>query len=298
MNRTLWIGLIMTGMLLFIMIFGPYLPRVDPAMEQSLLKKENGVGLLVPPYAPSEEFLIGSDRKGVDLWSKVMIGARETFYILAVIVGLRLVLALLVSIGAFYLSGVRLLMNIWNAVFSFMPTIFIILILLAVPGVMFSDYRPFWVMAIISVVEVGRLSLIFYESLHTQKRQTYMEAAIASGGRKWTLFKGYYWPALKREVLSSSATEAGRAMFLLAQLGVIGIYINQEFFSQLDRSYQSVEASNSWPVLLSNLRRDVYSAEWIPLVALFFMTFSIIAFYLLADGLRKRQTIKMRRDFQ
>lgn len=297
MNRTLWIGLIMTGMLLFIMIFGPYLPRVDPTLEQNLLKKESGVGLLVPPYAPSEEFLIGSDRKGVDLWSKVLIGARETFYILAVIVGLRLVLALLVSIGAFYLSGVRLLMNIWNAVFSFMPTIFIILILLAVPGVMFSDYRPFWVMVIIVIVEVGRLSLIFYESLNTQKRQSYMEAAISSGGRKWTLFKGYYWPALKREVLSSSATEAGRAMFLLAQLGVIGIYINQEFFSQLDRSYQSVETSNSWPVLLSNLRRDVYSAEWIPLAALFFMTFSIIAFQLLADGLRKRQAIKMRRDF-
>lgn len=298
MNRTLWIGLIMTGMLLFIMIFGPHLPLVDRSLEQSLLKKEDGVGLLVPPYAPSDEFLIGSDRKGVDLWSKVMVGARETFYILAVIVGFRLILALLVSIGAFYVSGIRLLMNVWNAVFSFMPTIFIILILLAVPGVMFSDFRPFWVMAIIAVVEVGRLSLIFYESLHLQKRQTYMEAAIASGGRKWTLFKTYYWPALKREVLSSGATEAGRVMFLLAQLGVIGIYINQEFFSQLDRGYQSVDVSNSWPVLLSNLRRDVNSAEWIPLVALFFITFSIIGFYLLADGLKKRQAIKMRRDFQ
>lgn len=298
MNRNLWLGLIMTAILLAIMIFGPHLPFVDQSLEQNLLKKDDGGGLLVPPYAPSDEFLIGTDRKGVDLWSKVMIGARETFYILAVIVGLRLVLALLVSIGAFYVSGIRLLMNIWNAVFSFMPTIFIILILLAVPGVMFSDYRAFWVMAIISIVEVGRLALIFYESLQTQKRQTYMEAAIASGGWKWTLFKSYYWPSLKREVLSSGATESGRAMFLLAQLAVIGIYINQEFFSQLDRSYRSVDVSNSWPVLLSNLRRDVNSAEWIPLVALFFITFSIISFYLLADGLKKRQTIKMRRDFQ
>ncbi|MFC7366218.1 MULTISPECIES: ABC transporter permease subunit [Bhargavaea] len=297
MNRTLWIGSVMSGTVLILILFGPYLPMVDGTMDRTLVLRDSEGALLVPPISPSDEYFLGTDRKGVDLWSRVIIGARETFYILAVIVAVRVVAALLISVGAFYFKGLRFLMNLWNSIFSFMPTIFIICILLAIPGVMFSDYRSFWVLVIISAVEVGRLAMVFYENLHRQRKQTFMEAAITNGGSRWTLFKNYYWPSLLRELFITTPMEAGRAMILLVQLGVIGIYVNQQFFSQLDRSYRAVETSDAWPVLLSSLRQDIYSAQWIPISALFAMTFSIIGFYLLAEGLKKRQALKMRRQF-
>lgn len=296
MNRTLWIGIVMTGVVLMIILFGPLLPFVDESMEKNLVLRDSNGALLVPPIPPSPDFPVGTDRKGVDLWSKVIIGARETFYILGVIVVVRLVSALLMSIGAFYSKTLRFLMSLWNSFFSFMPTIFIICILLTIPGVMFSDHRPFWVLFIISMVEVGRLAMVFYENLHQQRKQTYMEAAISNGGGRWTLFKNYYWPSLGRELIITTPMEAGRTMILLVQLGVIGIYVNQQFFSQLDKSYRAVEMSNAWPVLLSTLQKDIYSAQWIPLVALFAMTFSIFGFYLLAEGLRRQHIIKVRRD--
>ena len=294
MNRMLAAGLVMTGIVLVIVLFGPSLPFVNEPMDQNLVLRDSEGVLLVPPIPPSDGFLIGTDRKGDDLWSRLMVGARETFYILGVILVVRLFAALLVSVGAFYSKGLRLLMNGWNAVFSFMPTIFIILILLAVPGVMFSDYRPFWVLTILAAVEVGRLALIFYENLESQWKQTYMEAAVANGGSRWTLFRNYYWPSLVRELIITAPMEAGRTMLLLVQLGVIGIYVNQQFFSQLDRSYRAVEMSDAWPVLLGNLRQDVYSAPWIPMAALVAMTFSILGFYILAEGLKKRQAMKRR----
>ena len=297
MNRTLWIGSAMIGTVMIMILFGPYLPLVDGSMDRTLVLRDSEGTLLAPPIPPSDDFLIGTDRKGVDLWSKVIIGARETFYILGVIVVVRVAAALLISVGAFYLKGLRFLMNLWNAFFSFMPTIFIICILLAVPGVMFSDHRSLWVLVIISAVEVGRLAIVFYENLNQQRKQTYMEAAITNGGSRWTLFKDYYWPSLKRELTVTIPSESGRAMILLAQLGVIGIYVNQKFFSQLDRSYRAVETSDSWPVLLSNLRQDIYSAQWIPIAALAAMTFSIIGFYLLAEGLKKLLAVKTRREF-
>ncbi|SIT91163.1 ABC transporter permease subunit [Edaphobacillus lindanitolerans] len=294
MNRILLTGIVMTGIVLLAVLFGPSLPLVDKSMDQNLVVRDSDGALLVPPIPPSDEFLIGTDRKGVDLWSRLMVGARETFYILGVILAVRLFAALLLSIGAFYSKGLRLLMDGWNAVFSFMPTIFIILILLAVPGVMFSDYRSFWVLIILAAVEVGRLALIFYENMEYQRRQTYMEAAVANGGGRWTLFRNYYWPSLVRELVITAPMEAGRTMFLLVQLGVIGIYVNQQFFSQLDRSYRAVEMSDAWPVLLGNLRQDIYSAPWIPIAALIAMTFSILGFYILAEGLKKRQAMKRR----
>ncbi|SEJ74440.1 peptide/nickel transport system permease protein [Bhargavaea ginsengi] len=296
MNRTLWIGSVMIGTVLIMILFGPYLPLVDGSMDRTLVLRDSDGTLLAPPIPPSDDFLIGTDRKGVDLWSKVIIGARETFYILVVIVAVRIVAALLISIGAFYLKSLRFLMNLWNSFFSFMPTIFIICILLAIPGVMFSDHRSFWVLVIISAVEVGRLAMVFYENLQQQRKQTYMEAAITNGGSRWTLFKNYYWPSLVRELAITTPMEAGRAMILLVQLGVIGIYVNQQFFSQMDRSYRAVETSDSWPVLLSNLQQDIYSAQWIPIAALVAMTFSIIGFYLLAEGLKKLQARKVRRE--
>lgn len=297
MNRTLWIGSAMIGLILIVILFGPYLPFVDSSMDRTLVLRDSEGALLVPPIPPSDDYLIGTDRKGVDLWSRLIIGARETFYILGMIVAVRVVAAIVISVGAFYSKGLRFLMNLWNASFSFMPTIFIICILLAIPGVMFSDHRSFWVLIIISAVEVGRLAMVFYENLQNQRKQTYMEAAITNGGSRWTLFKNYYWPSLLRELITTTPMEAGRVMILLVQLGVIGIYVNQQFFSQMDRSYRAVETSDAWPVLLSSLRQNIYSAQWIPLAALLAMTFSIIGFYLLAEGLKKQQAIKARREF-
>jgi peptide/nickel transport system permease protein len=295
MNRTLWIGSAMIGIVLVITLFGPYMPSVDGSMDRTLVLRDSEGTLLVPPIPPSDDYLIGTDRKGVDLWSRVIIGARETFYILGMIVAVRVAAALVISVGAFYSKRLRFLMSLWNSFFSFMPTIFIICILLAIPGVMFSNHRSFWVLIIISAVEVGRLAMVFYENLHQQRKQTYMEAAITNGGSRWTLFKNYYWPSLLRELVITTPMESGRAMILLVQLGVIGIYVNQQFFSQMDRSYRAVETSDAWPVLLSSLRQDIYSAQWIPLAALFAMTFSIIGFYLLAEGLKKQQAMKARR---
>lgn len=286
----------MISTVLLLILFGPYLPLVDGSMDRTLVLRDSEGTLLVPPIPPSDDYFLGTNRKGVDLWSKVIIGARETFYILGMIVAVRIVAALAIAVGAFYSKGMRFLMNLWNSAFSFMPTIFIICILLAIPGVMFSDHRSFWVLIIISAVETGRLAMVFFENLHQQRKQTYMEAAITNGGSRWTLFKNYYWPSLLRELAITTPMEAGRAMILLVQLGVIGIYVNQQFFSQLDRSYRAVETSDAWPVLLSSLRQDIYSAQWIPLAALFAMTFSIIAFYLLAEGLKKQQAIRARRE--
>lgn len=297
MNRTLLAGLAILMTILTMIVFGPILPMVDASLERILVYRDSNGVLLSAPYPPSEDFLIGSDRRGVDLFSKIVIGSRETFYILVVIVGLRMISAFFLSVGAFYSKSIRLFMNIWNSLFSFMPTIFIILILLAIPSVMFSDYHSFWVLLIVSMVDVGRLSMLYFGTMNEVKQKPYFEAGIASGGSRWTLFKNYFWPVLKNELVVTGASEMGRTMFLLVQLGVIGVYVNQKFMSQLDGSYKSVEDSNSWTVLLDSLLEGIYSSQWIPISALVIITYSMIGFYLLAEGLRKQQDIKLRRFY-
>src|SRR5690606_36374157 len=118
---------------------------------------------------------------------------------------------------------------------------------------------------------------------------------ITNGGTQFSMFRRYYWPMLRGEVLTAFSAEASRTMFLIAQLGVIGVFITQQFMSQLDRSYLAIDRSNSWPTLFTTLRQDVYSAPWSPLAAIVTITAAMLGFYLLAEGLRQRKDAKMRR---
>lgn len=298
MNRTLVIGLIITGMLLIFAGIGPLLPNVDGSMERLVVHRDASGKLMMPPYPPSEEFLLGSDWNGVDLFSRIVMGTRETFAIILSIVVLRMVLSLLLSIGAFYLKSVAGFMRTWNLLFSFLPTIFILLILLANPFLMFAEHRVFWVVLTLAVIEAGRLGTIYYTAMIDLQEKTYMEAAIACGGKRWGMFKRYYWPALKSEILTTGVNEISRTMFLIAQLGVIGVFINQKFMSQLSRgTYRAIDASNSWPTLLQNLRSDIYSAPWIPLTIFIAITLTMVGFYCLGEGIKKYQYAKLRRVY-
>ncbi len=296
MNKTLLAGIFMTLIIAVVIVFGPMFPKVDSNLEATVVHRDSEGKLMAPPYPPSADFLLGSDRKGQDLYSKIIIGARETFYILGVIVVLRIFVSILLAVLAFYIKAMRQFMLLLNALFSFIPPIFLILILLAVPAIMFSGMRSIWAILIISLLDVGRLSKVFYDLLVDENQKLYIEAAIASGCSKWKLFKRHYWKVLKGELFIMTSGEAAKVMFLLAQLGVIGVFINQEFMSQLTRGlYQAVNTSLYWPVLLESIRGDIYTYHWIPLSVLGVITFTMIAFYLLGEGLRIRQNVKLRR---
>lgn len=295
MNKTLFAGLVILAITAFVLIFGPYLPMVDEDLKAELPYRDSSGKLLPPPYPPSDDFPLGSNRKGEDLLSILVIGARETLLIVAAIAGLRIVLAFALAVAAFYSRTAKVFMEIWNSIFSFLPSIFFVLIILAVPAIMFATHREFWVVVVLAIIEVGRVASIFNTSMHDLRARTFMEAAITNGGTPFTMFRRYYWPMLRGDLLATLSAEISRTMFLIAQLGVIGVFITQQFMSQLDRSYLAIDRSNSWPTLFATLRQDVYSAPWVPLAALVTITFVMLGFYLLAEGLRERKDLRMRR---
>lgn len=284
----------MTGVIVILALFGPRLPGIDAELEQTILIKTDEGKLLAPPYEPSGDFVIGSDRKGVDLLSRIVIGTRETLLTVLGIVLVRATVSLILGIGSFYTRVGSVLLKVWEAVFSFMPTIIIVILLLAIPPIMFSPNRLLLSALIIALAETGRLAEFIRSKMVELSNETYMEAAIASGGSRLGMFRRYYSPIIGRELGGILAREAGRVMFLLAQLGVIGVFINQMFMSQEIRgTYAAVETSDAWPVLLLDLQKDLRMAQWIPVSALAFITFAIISFQLLADGLEKRRAERL-----
>jgi len=293
-NYSLIFGLILLFVFFIIIFFGKHLPFVDPELsETNMLKTEEEI--LIPPYPPMKEFILGSDNNGVDVFSRLVIGAKETFMIVITIVILRYIIAVPLGIVGFYSRVFRYLVNGINQLLSYMPPIFFIALVIGVPFIIFSDIRTFWIIVVVALVEVGRVAESILQSMDDISKKAYVEAGITTGCTKTVLFGKYFWPPLMPHILIQFTNDIGRVLFIIAQLGLVGIYITHEFVSQLGGSYLALNTSNSWPTMFSTLLHDIFGARWIPFATVGAIGLSLFTINLLVSGMQTHFEKKYRK---
>ncbi|CAG9609934.1 ABC transporter permease [Pseudoneobacillus rhizosphaerae] len=290
-NRQLIWGLIFVFILLFITIFGPYLPFIDSDLtkEGAIISKKDGK-ISLPPFAPSSEYWLGSDRNGVDMFSRLVMGAKDMLLLVCSITLIRYVFAIPLGFFAFYSRVIETLLNFLNLAFSFVPAIFMIILFINMPYLIYSPHRVIWVILIIAFLEVGRVAEILKQQVTMISQKPYIEAAITIGTRQSKLMKRYYFPVLFPELLVNIILDLGRTMFIIGQLGIIGIFIShkiQTISADTIPVFQIQNTSNAWPLLFETLLKDIFSAPWIPIATGIAISIVILGFFTLAEGLRK-----------
>src|SRR5690606_26474098 len=95
-------------------------------------------GIMIPPFPPMEGYILGSDNNGVDVLSRLVIGAKETFLIVLTIVIIRYLIAIPLGVFSFYNKFIRYILTGVNQMFSFMPPIFFIALFIGIPVIVFS----------------------------------------------------------------------------------------------------------------------------------------------------------------
>lgn len=178
-NPLFILGSAMFFFLLYIAIFGKYLPGIDTKLEEiDYLWTENKIPL-VPPYEPSEQYPIGTDRLGRDLLSLLILGAKETLVIIFVIALVRYLLAIPLAFFAHKNKfGVNVLLNWLNGFLSYIPTIIIIILLATLPPIVLSKIRPFYIILIIAVLEVGRVAEMIKLELNQLRQRNSLREEI------------------------------------------------------------------------------------------------------------------------
>ncbi len=285
MNKHLTIGSIMLFMLLILTFLGPLLPVIDNGISQEGARYTDE-GIEVPPFPPSAEDPLGSDREGRDVLSLIVAGAKETFMVILTIVIIRFIVSAVLGIGSFYSQTIRGFLSIWSQLFSFMPPVFFVIFFSGLPFVIFSEHRQIWLIVIIAAVEVGRTGDMIKTSMDYSANKPFFEAGIVSGCSQWTLFKSYFWPQLRLTIVTNFISDLGRTLFLLAQFAVIGVYLQNAFWSIRGGGVETVNNSFIWPSLFINIHHDVFSAEWVVISTVSVITFTMITFYLLSSGIR------------
>lgn len=286
-NWYLMMGTVLLSLFLLVTFIGPHLPFVQEGLQVKRMVKLDGE-FEKAPFPPSSRHFFGTDNDGRDVLSLIIAGAKDTILLIIEIVCIRYIVAFLMVLLAFlWKKPFSWLISWWNQLSSGLPIIFAAILLIILPVFTFSTNRMLWVIFILALIEAGRVSYILQQKITSISKAPFVEAGITIGIGPVRFFKNYYFPSLLPDIIVNFCIDLGRVALLLGQLGIFSIFVTQVF---VQTSYGFGELQNTslnWPTLLGEARGDILRAFWIPFFTASAITFLILTFNILGEGLRR-----------
>ncbi len=261
------VGLVLFGTVVTLAVFAGALTSLDPL--------RTGAQPLQPP---STTHLLGTDELGRDLWSNIAYGARAS--LLIGVLATLLATAAGVAVGAVAgLSGRwwdEGLMRLAEA-FQIVPRILVALLLVALFGGTLWTLIP--VIAITGWPMTARL--VRSEVLSLRERE-FALAARALGANDVRIISRHLLPNAFPPVLVGLPLQVGRAILLEAGLNFLGL---------------GDPAVASWGRLLQSAQGYMRDAWWLAVFPGVALTGTVLALYLVAEGLHVLSAPALARRF-
>ena len=283
-------GLLLVLTVLGVALFAEQLTPVSPYYadaKSSIL--EGGV----PPFPPSPAHPLGTDALGRDVWSRVAFGARWSMLFAFLIMFARLAIALPIGLAGAY--GHRRLSWAVDRLYvltSAIPPLLIYLLVLSPTELRLVGLRPSVVItiALLTLLEWPRLAVVLKGRIEQLRTEPFVEGAVAAGGTPWHIFWSHMVPHLWPTLLNLIAAEMGRALMVIAQLGIFGILVGGGVINIVDNGrggdrWTLTTGVPEWGSLLSDGRAHILSNPWIPMAPAFAFLVGVVAFNLLSQGL-------------
>jgi peptide/nickel transport system permease protein len=281
------LGSLMLSSLLFITFIGPYLPFIDSSIKETQYIWIGKVPT-APPYPPSKDYIFGSDRLGRDMASLLVMGAKETLLYVVLITLIRYLLAIpLAFLAHKKIWGARAVLHFLNGYFSYIPSIIIFVLIATLPPLLTLHSRSFLLMVILAFIETGRVAAMLKDEFDHVSSQYFIQGGIAIGASSFRMLRIYYLPFLYDKILISIITDMGKVMFLLGQVGFIGIFLSQKLLQVDAGIFKLINNSIAWPDFFDNAFNDIRGRIWIVFYPALAITYTIFTFNIFAQGLQK-----------
>ncbi|MED1917003.1 ABC transporter permease subunit [Bacillus thuringiensis] len=289
---SLWLGSIFVFLLIVIAVVGPSMAPYDLEYQAKMRQEVvNGKQVMVaPPFPPSEEHLLGTDKWGYDLLTLLLHGAPYTVFITLAIAFIRVLLGTWIGL---YIGIQDKEQRWWMAIenaWSYMPVFIPVYFLLR--GINVNSELPTFTLVLLFI---GLVSVLGTPSVASSVRQKaeqikesqYVLAAVALGaGRNQIVFR-HILPHLKEQLIIILVTEMIAVMTLMGLLGIFDLFVGGTKMTFDPILYHSI--THEWAGLLGSYRGFIYSNyTWIFLVPLGVFMIAIGSFSLLAKGLRDK----------
>jgi peptide/nickel transport system permease protein len=213
LKKNITSNLIIGGLLLlsyvFIGIFAPYITPYDATeMHYENLKE-----------MPSGSFLLGTDRFGRDILSRVILGTRTTLLIASTSTLLALLLGIMFGATSAFFGGLadNIMMRI-NDIFMSFPTLIFAMLVIGVLG-------PSMVNGVIAIgiIYAPRVARVVRAQALNIVHLEYIDAAKVGGESSFYIIFREMLPNLWPTIIVEGSIRLGYAILLTASLGYIGL---------------------------------------------------------------------------
>lgn len=256
-QKMIFFGALALG-IIFIAAFAPYLTPYDPyAQDLSAALKP-----------PGPEHLLGTDRYGRDMLSRVIMGSQTTVFSALLLVALITVVGSIVGIVCGYLGG-RLdsfLMRVSDIFLAFPGMVFAIAVASVMSGGIMNAVAA---LACISWPKYARLAR---SQVMAIKNMPYMEAAKLAGSGTGKIIAKHIVPNIAGTVVVTAALDIGTMMMELAGLSFLGL--------------GAAPPTAEWGSMMSNGRSMLQTSSWVILSPGCAIFFTVMIFNLAGDTVR------------
>jgi peptide/nickel transport system permease protein len=232
---------------------------------------------LIAPLDPADPmYLLGTDRLGRDLLSRLIHGTRVSMSIGLVGVGLTLFLGVLLgSLSGFYGGWVDMLIQRIVEVVSSMPTIPLWLGLAAAVPLTWSPLQVYFVITIIvSLLAWTGLAREVRGRFYALRTEDFVTAAKLDGSSEWRVIFRHILPSLTSHILAVVTLAIPLMIIAETALSFLGIGLKAPVVS--------------WGVLLQDAQniRTISSAPWLLIWPAGAVVLAVLSFNFFGDGLR------------
>ncbi len=236
--------------------------------------------------APSRAHLLGTDRNGMDMMTRLMYGGRVSLYIGFIVVIIETGLGVILGGISGYCGGWvdNLIMRIVD-VFYCIPSMPIIIILGAAMDAMHVDpqIRMIYLMLILGFLGWPSIARMVRGQILSLREQEFMTAAEATGIRASRRIFRHLIPNVIPQLIVISTMSLGSTILTEATLSFLGLGVKFPF-----ASWGNIINDVNDTFVLTN-----YWFIWIPAGVCLLLT--VLAFNLVGDGLRDAFDPKMKR---
>ncbi len=218
---------------------------------------------------PGPRHLLGTDRFGRDLLSRVIFGVRVSLGIAGASIALALVagsaLGLLAGLGR---GTDQLLGRVMDVFFAFPP------ILLAIGIAAVLGAGPGTAIVAIAVVYAPLFFRVVRGSVLVESAQAYVEAAEALGRRRLGILIRHVLPNIVSPLVVQTAVCLSYGILIESALSYLGLGVQPP--------------TPSWGTILNEGKEFLALAPWVSLFPGAAIMLSVLAFNVIGDGLRDR----------
>lgn len=260
-NRLAAFGLYLMVLLYLLTLLTPYLAPFDPNLQVDILHTRY--------LSPSLTHLMGTDRFGRDVFSRVLYGARISLSIGFVAMGIAVTLGTLVGAVAGFLGRFvdTALMRIVDMFISFPPLVLVLAIVAIVE-------RPpiFLVIAVLGITLWPPVARIVRGEVLSLREREFIQAARALGLSNWRIILRHVIPNTLAPVIVAGTLGIGNTILLEAGLSFLGFGVQPP--------------TASWGTMIADGRDALLNAWWVATFPGLAIVITVVAFNLIGDGLR------------